>query len=63
MLNNRVNALHVYVEEVVSLSVKLDCVTIQRTPAFVIVEGNSSTQLTVIPFATVQSESIPFLEN
>jgi len=59
----RVDALHVFAEEGGSLSVKLDCAMTRKTPAFVVVEGNSSTQLTVIPFATVQSGSIPFLES
>jgi len=61
--NKRVGAFHVFAEEVVSLSVKLDCAMTRRTQVHVEVEGNSSTRLTVIPFATAQSGNTPSLEN
>ncbi len=56
------DAPHVFAEEVESLLVKLDCVMLQRTPVYQEVGGYSSTRLTEIQFATVQSERIHFLE-
>jgi len=61
-LLRRANAVHVFVEGVGYLSVLTDCVTTRRTPSLVAVEGYSTIRPTEIPFATVQLDSIPFLE-